>query len=287
MTDPASLTIALGEYDTGWHEPAVSLARATSIISQAAGRGARLVMLPEMCATGFTMESRRWAESPDGESARQLADAARRHGVYVLAGLATARREQCFNSALLFTPEGELASAYDKQRRFGFASEDRAYAAGEAPVVVEVDGVRASLFICYDLRFPELFRAVGPFVDVMLLIANWPTSRRMHWETLTRARAIENQSYFVAVNRLGDADGLSYAGGSIAYDPWGNKLEAQDCDGLRLVSVSEAEVARVRREFPFAPDRRAVPSPIGSFAPGWPLPPRVGKRVIPAMPGPS
>ena len=223
-----------------------------------------------MCATGFTMESGRWAEPPDGESARLLAGAAREHGIHVLAGLATARAGQCYNTALLFTPEGEVSAAYDKQRRFGFAGEDRAYTSGVTPVVADVDGVRVSLFICYDLRFPELFRAIGPYVDAMLLVANWPASRQTHWETLVPARAVENQCYVVAVNRVGEADGLTYAGGSVAYDPWGVPVGAESDDGLRIVSVAPEEVLRVRSRFPFTDDRRSAPAPVGAFAGDWP-----------------
>jgi omega-amidase len=270
MTSAASLTIALGEYDTGWHAPAESVAHATGLIARAAGGGARLVMLPEMCASGFTMESDRWAEAPDGPSATRLAEAASTHGVFVLAGLSTTRGGRHYNSALLFTPEGTLAAAYDKQRRFAFAGEDRAYAAGASSVIVEIDGVRAGLFICYDLRFPELFRAVGPYVDALLLVANWPASRQSHWSTLLPARAVENQAYVVGVNRVGMADDLSYVGGSAAFDPWGDAVETVEQDGVRLVTVTTHEVSRVRSRFPFIDDRRSSAPPVGPFAPDWP-----------------
>jgi omega-amidase len=269
MSLPPSLAVALGEYDTGWHEPVASLARATSLISSSAATGARLVVLPEMCATGFTMDSSRWAEAPRGDSARALAETARRHDIYVLAGLATTRSGKRYNSALLFGPDGRLASAYDKRRRFGFAGEDSAYDPGSTSVTVEVDGLRLSIFICYDLRFPELFREVGPYVDAIALVANWPASRMRHWETLVRARAIENQCYVIAVNRLGTADDLDYIGGSLVCDPWGDNAPTTDHDGVRIATVSASEVSRVRERFPFSPDRRSAAVPFGPFASDW------------------
>ncbi|MBB4638879.1 nitrilase-related carbon-nitrogen hydrolase [Longimicrobium terrae] len=250
----APLRVALGEYDTGWHDPAASLARAAEVVARAAEAGARLVALPEMCTTGFTMESAAQAEALTGPSVAALADLARRHAVHLLAGVSTRRAtadgEAFFNSALLFGPDGELRAEYRKQRLFGYAGEREAYSAGEGPLVVEVDGVKLAVFICYDLRFPELFRAVSPGVDGIVLIANWPAARRPHWDVLVRARAIENQCYFVAVNRTGSGGGLDYDGGSVAYDPWGDPLP-----GL-LADVDPAEVTRVRDRYPFVTDLR-------------------------------
>lgn len=259
-----ALRVALGEYDTGWHDPAGSLARAADVVRRAAEAGAALVALPEMCTTGFTMDSARHAEPVDGASARRLAGLAREHGVHLLAGLATrAERggvEAFYNSALLWGPDGALLAEYRKQRLFAYAGEREAYVAGEAPVAVRVGGVRLAPFICYDLRFPELFRAVGPEVDALVLIANWPAARRAHWDVLVRARAIENQCYVVAVNRVGEGGGLEYDGGSAAYDPWGEQLTGggRAAEAIACADVDAAEVTRVRAAYPFTEDRRSA-----------------------------
>ena len=259
----APLRVALGEYDTGWHDPAASLERAARVVGDAAAAGAGLVMLPEMCATGFTMESERWAEAIDGPSARRLGELAREHGVHLLAGLATREgagaQARFYNSALLFSPAGELAAEYRKQRLFAFAGEHGHYAPGAEPRVVEIAGVRVAPFICYDLRFPELFRAVAPRVDALLLIANWPASRRPHWDALLPARAIENQCAFVAVNRTGQGGGLEYDGGSAAFGPWGERLP-EHRGAVRCVELDPARVARVRAEYPFLADLREPPA---------------------------
>lgn len=250
------LRVALGEYDIGWHAPEISLGRAEAVVRQASRAGADLVMLPEMCTTGFTMEPAAQAEPLDGPSIRRLSAIARGAGIHLLAGVATREGagEGFFNSALLFDSDGEIVAHYRKQKLFVFAEEQRHYSPGEAPVVLEVKGVRIAPFICFDLRYPELFRAVAGEVDAMLLIANWPAARRMHWDALTRARAIENQCYFLAVNRIGQGGGIEYDGGSAAYDPWGEPLGT---GAMQIVELDPERVGEIRRKYPFVEDLRS------------------------------
>ena len=257
------LRIALGEYDIGWHDAAGSLERAEVLVRAAARAGARLVVLPEMCVTGFTMESQRRAEPADGPNIRKLAAIAKANRVWLLAGVATeAARvkatQRAHNSALLFNPSGVLRATYHKQRLFAYGREHRHYAPGRAPLIVKIEGVRLSPFICYDLRFPELFRQVAAKVDGFVVLANWPVSRRPHWDLLVRARAIENLCYMVAVNRTGRGGTQQYNGGSAAYGPWGEPLPtiARKTRGTPvIVEIDPARTAEVRREYPFLDDR--------------------------------
>lgn len=265
------LRAALGEYDTGWHDPASSVRRARDVIAAAARLRARLVVLPEMCTTGFTMEADRWAEllgAKNGAS-EAIAGLAQEHHVWVLAGLALreASPARLVNAAVLFDPNGGVASIYRKQRLFAYSGEHEVYSAGEGPVVATIEGVRLGLFVCYDLRFPELFRAVAPEIDAAIVIANWPERRRPHWDVLTRARAIENQCYVVAVNRTGMGDGVEYDGGSVAYDPWGEPVGIGGSGNApRVVDIDPARVKLVRARYPFLRELEAsrealAPSP--------------------------
>jgi predicted amidohydrolase len=246
------LRVVLGEYDTGWHDPAVSLQRAADLVQRAASHGAHLVALPEMCLSGFTMEPKDHAVGLDSPNVQALGKIAATNSVHVLAGVAAREtvdgREVFQNTALLFGPGGEHAS----------------YEPGDGPATAMVRGVRISLFICYDLRFPELFRAVAPDVDAMFVIANWPAGRRPHWDALLPARAIENQCYVVGVNRPGEAGGLSYNGGSAAYDPWGERLvPTTNTDGAPGYVVLSAErVAEIRTRYPFIRDLVREPSAV-------------------------
>jgi omega-amidase len=253
----STLRVALGEYDVGWQDPELSLTRADAIVRDASARGAQLIVLPEMCATGFTMDAERWAEPLAGDRANRLRAAAREAGVWIIAGLAARDADGAKNAAVVLDPSGDIEAVYYKQKLFGYGGEDRPYQPGDEPVVVSIGGVRLSPFICYDLRFPELFRAVARDVDAVVLIANWPTARRAHWDVLVRARAIENQCYMVAVNRTGEGGGIAYDGGSAAYDPWGESLIATR-SAVPIVEVRTTEVDRVRRKFPFLEDLDSV-----------------------------
>ena len=252
------MRVALGEYDTGWHDADASLARAGDVVRAGAAAGAALVVLPEMCTTGFTMDPEQ-AEPIGGPGVAALGALAAGAGVHLIAGVALREMakggERLVNAAVLVDDAGRPVSIYRKQRVFAYAGEHAVYEAGREPVATTVDGVRLALFICYDLRFPELFRPVAPAVDAMIVIANWPVARRAHWDTLLRARAIENQCYVVGVNRTGAGGGLEFDGGSAAYDPFGEPAAVTRGDA-RTVDIDPARVRAVREEYPFLRDMR-------------------------------
>jgi predicted amidohydrolase len=249
-----NLTVALGEYDIGWHDPALSLERASKIAREAVAAKADLLVLPEMCVTGFTMDAEAFAEPEDGPSVKALSKIAAENKLWVVAGASMRKgKGRYVNSALVFSPDGDLTASYDKQRLFGYAQETEVYSPGDSPCIVDIGGVRTGVFICFDLRFPELFRAVGPDVDAFVLVANWPTARQRHWEVLTQARAVENQCYMIAVNRVGEGGGLEYVGGSAIFDPWGERCDrAVVGSSVRVGEVSTEVVERTRRAFPLA-----------------------------------
>ena len=259
---PAPLRVVLGEFDTGWQDAPVALQRAAGVVERAAQYGADLVVLPEMCTTGFTMESTAYAESLDGRSAARLSALAAKHQVHVLAGLATRAGDAFYNSAVLFGRDGGIEGEYRKQRLFALGGENDSYSEGQEPVVFDIAGVQIAPLICFDLRFPELFRALSPRVDAFVVIANWPSARRIHWEVLTQARAIENQCYVIAVNRRGSAGGADYFGGSVAWGPWGERLTpARNAEWMQVypplrTAIDPAEVSRVRARYPFVADER-------------------------------
>lgn len=256
----AALRVALGEYDTGWHSPEASLARAGDIVRDAAACGARVVVLPEMATSGFTMEPGQ-AVALDAAPVRGLRDIARRHATWVIAGVALAEpgpdaRNACVvNAALAIDPAGTIVTVHRKQRLFAFAGEHEVYTPGTSATTLTIDGVRIALLICYELRFAEVFAAVADEVDCMILIANWPAARRPHWDTLLRARAIENQCAVIGVNRTGTGGGIAYDGGSAAWDAWGDPLPAAEGCQVPVVAVDPGAVADIRARYPFLRDR--------------------------------
>ena len=252
----SSLPVALGEYDLGWHDPARSLREAEKLVIRAAAVGARLVALPEMAPTGFTMEAEQ-AVPLDSPTVDALRGIARRHGVWMVAGVALREgdADRPTNAALAIAPSCDIEAMHRKQRLFAYGREHEHYRAGDAPTVVDIDGVRVALFICYELRCPELFGAVARGADAMVVIANWPAARRAHWDLLLRARAVENQCAVIGVNRTGSGGGLDYDGGSAAWGPWGDPLERVGGGEPAVVRIDAAEVARVRDRYPFLRDR--------------------------------
>lgn len=257
----ATLRVALGEYDIGWQAPEASLASADSLVRDAAACGARLVVLPEMATTGFTMDAAH-ATPLDSPSVRELSAIARRHGVWLIAGIAMRELTDegdgscAVNAALAIDSAGRVVAVHRKQRLFAFAGEHEVYRAGSATTVVAIEGVRVGLFICYELRFAEVFAAAADRCDLMVVIANWPAARRPHWDTLLRARAIENQCAVVGVNRIGEGGGIMYDGGSAAYDAWGDRLPSEGGCGVPVVTVDAAAGAEIRSKYPFLKDRR-------------------------------
>ena len=254
-----SLVVALGEYDIGWHDPAGSLRRADELVAIAAGEGARLVALPEMALTGFTMDAAQ-AVTLDSAPMDALRAIARRRATWLVAGAALreegdASVPRLTNVALAIDPAGSIVAVHRKRRLFAYGGEDAHYRAGSTDTVVDVDGVRLALFVCYELRFPELFGPVAEQCDAMVVIANWPAARRAHWDLLLRARAVESQCAVIGVNRTGSGGGIEYDGGSAAWGPWGDTLETTVADGVRLACVDAGEVARVRERYPFLRDR--------------------------------
>jgi len=254
----SSLIVAALQHDIVWEDPAANFARLAPRIEGAAADGARLVVLSEMYATGFSMDAARIAEPDDGPSCEFLVEQAARLHVWVGGSVPSVapgatRPSNCF---VLASPDGAVYR-YRKIHPFTYAREQEHYRAGAEHVTVDVDGVRVTLFVCYDLRFADEFWACAHDTDCYVVVANWPEPRREHWRTLLRARAIENQAYLVGVNRVGRGGKLEYVGDSSIIDPNGETLaEATGSEAVISAEVDPAHVADVRARFPFLADRR-------------------------------
>jgi predicted amidohydrolase len=247
------------QHDIVWEDPAANFGRLAPRIEAAAADGARLVLMSEMYATGFSMDTDRIAEPEDGPSTEFLVEQAGRHGVWVGGSVpavapGSTRPANCF---VLATPDGTV-HRYRKIHPFSYGGEHEVYDAGAEHVVVDVEGLRVALFVCYDLRFADEFWALAPNVDCYLVPANWPAARREHWRTLLRARAIENQAYVVGVNRVGRGGRLDYAGDSVVVGPFGEILAevAEAVEATLVADLDPAVVAATRARYPFLADRR-------------------------------
>jgi predicted amidohydrolase len=252
------MRIAALQHDIAWEDRETNLARLAPQVDQAVGAGARLVVLTEMFATGFSMSTDRTAEDLDGPIVTWLTDQATRHGVWVAGSLALRDpdRDLPVNALCLVSPDGDL-HRYDKLHPFTYAGEHERFSAGARFVTVDVEGLRVTLFVCYDLRFADEFWSTARDTDVYLVVANWPEARRGHWRALLDARAIENQAYVVGVNRVGEGGQLRYVGDSRIVDPLGEVLvSAAGTETILLADLDPQVVRDARERLPFLPDRR-------------------------------
>ncbi|MEU9973892.1 carbon-nitrogen family hydrolase [Streptomyces sp. NPDC051014] len=234
--------------------------RVTALVREQAG--ADLVVLPELWTTGaFAYEEfATEAEPLEGPTFEAMAKAAGDAGVWLHAGSIPERDPEgpLYNTALVFSPTGELAAAYRKIHRFGFdKGEAVLMGAGQDLVTVRLPETTLGVATCYDLRFPELFRAlVDAGAETMVVSAGWPERRRAHWTLLAKARAVENQAFVLACGTAGTHAGVPQAGHSIVVDPWGEVLaEAGAGEQVLTVDLDPARVAATREQFPALKDR--------------------------------
>jgi predicted amidohydrolase len=211
-----------------------------------------------MFSTGFSMNTDLIAEPAGGPSVQFLIDQARRNDVWVCGSIPEkpAGADRPFNQLVLAAPDGAV-HRYAKIHPFGYGAEHENYAAGDSFLTVDVEGVRCSFFVCYDLRFADEFWPLALDTDCYVVPANWPQSRRAHWSALLRARAIENQAYVVGANRVGEGGGLAYVGDSVIIDPLGEEVaRAGDGECVVMADVDPERVNALRTRFPFLADRR-------------------------------
>lgn len=254
----ARLRVAAIQHDIAWQDSAATHDRLDPLIELAAAGGAGAAVFTEMFATGFAVDADSFAQAPDGPSAMFLRDRARRHGLWLLGSIAVRDpgEDRLRNRFYAVAPDGRVVT-YDKRHPFTFGGEHHRFASGDSTVTFDLDGVRVSPFVCYDLRFADDFWALATTTDLYVVVANWPAPRREHWSTLLRARAIENQAYVVGVNRVGSADGLDYVGDSAIIDPLGNVLTSAWTEQTVLMAdVDTDRVTATRERFPFLADRR-------------------------------
>lgn len=222
------MKVALGQLDMAWEDKEASLEKAQAMVEAAAAGGAEMIVFPEMSLTGFSMNLYQIGEKADESwTVGQMAALAKQYHIAVGFGwsaLPEGEGRKGTNRFTLLDESGNRLGEYCKLHPFRYGGEAEYYEGGDELVTVRFQGRRISLFICYDLRFPDIFQIASREADIFLVIANWPASRREQWITLLKARAIENQAYVVGVNCAGERDGLAYSGDSMAVDALGQML---------------------------------------------------------------
>lgn len=221
---------------------------------------AELVVLPEMFSTGFSMQPEKFAESMDGATIQWMRDVAKTYRIVLTGSLIIEEQGSYYNRLIWMLPNGELGY-YDKRHLFGFAGEDQHYQSGSKRLIASLKGWRIHVQICYDLRFPVWARqqqkeGTDPEYDVLLYVANWPERRSAAWNTLLRARAIENQCYVIGVNRVGyDGNQIHHCGDSQVINPLGEILyQSTNEESIHTQVLDKDLLNEVRNRFPFWKD---------------------------------
>ena len=254
------------QYDIAWEDKPANHAIVDAMLDDAGPPAGGLIVLPEMGDTGFSFNLDRVVDAGgDDLTGRWAAGLASRHASFVLAGdVRLGRNGRGRNRVRLFAPNGDVDGAYEKLHPFSFGREAEFFDGGESLLVTRLGGDRdanapvIAPLICYDLRFPEVFRlAAHRGAEILTCGANWPDTRQHHWRSLLIARAIENQACVIGVNRIGRDPGLSYAGGSIIVGPKGDILaEAGDSAAVLRAELDLSALRSWRAAFPALSDIR-------------------------------
>lgn len=257
------MKIALLQMDVKLGAVKANRDKAVTMMQQAVAGGAKLIVLPELWTTGYRLDLiHELAETADGPTVKMLRTFAAEHGVEILAGSIAEKNDgRVYNSSYAISADGALISHYRKIHLIGLMQEDQFIAPGQKRGEVQFSFGKAGLIICYDLRFTELSRALAlAGCQTLFVPAEWPTVRGRHWTALNIARAIENQMFVIAVNRVGSDDKNVFYGHSMVVDPWGDVLaEATETEEeVILVDVNFGSVAEIRERIPVFRDRRPL-----------------------------
>ncbi len=214
-----------------------------------------LIILPEMFNTGFTMNASTLGEPMDGKTMEWMQSTAQHYDCVVTGSIIISEDDKFYNRLIWMRPDGTY-DHYDKRHLFALGKEHNTYTAGTKRLIVELKGWKICPVICYDLRFPVWLRNNDTAYDLLLVVANWPEKRALHWRTLIPARAVENQSYVIALNRVGhDGNEVYHSGDSMCISPNGDVVYyKRDEEDVYTFSVNAEELVKIRRQLPFLAD---------------------------------
>lgn len=257
------LMVALSQLDIVWEDKQANYAKADCLAQAAFDAGAHLLLLPEMCFTGFSMHTAQTAEDYPYETVTVMKKLSEKYpGLAIGFGFAGRTLSDAVFNCMEVVQDGASLMHYKKLHPFTFGEEGKHFTAGSELTSFSLGSMKLAGFICYDLRFPEVFQISSKECGFIFVIANWPRERALHWRVLLQARAIENQCYIAGVNRIGEGGGLVYEPGSIAFDPLGNPLSGtfhqtgSGEEGFFLVEMDAEAVKQAREGFPLKADRR-------------------------------
>lgn len=254
------IVISLLQLAFEFGKPEWNYQKVKASIEEARARGSDIALIPELWASGYDLANgEKYATRIDEGYFAKVGHLARHHRIMIGCSLLERLDGRFYNTFALFGKDGEIVSLYRKIHLFRLLREEKYLTAGDALVFADTEFGKVGLSICYDLRFPELYRLLAlDGVNLMLNVAEWPASRIQHWDVLLKARAIENQYFIAAVNKTGNSNGVEIGGHSVILDPWGNEIVAAGEEETVLTGeIDLDDVKKARRWIPVFDDRRS------------------------------
>ncbi|MDX4059296.1 nitrilase-related carbon-nitrogen hydrolase [Aliarcobacter skirrowii] len=252
------MKIALVSLNQVWEDKKENLLLCEEYIKKASQRGVDLIVFPEMTLTGFSNNIDLISEKlENSKTIKEFSFLAKRANISIIFGMVIQNKDKALNKAIFLNNSGEVLNHYTKIHPFSFAGEDKFFNAGNKLSTVEFRNLNIGLTICYDLRFPELYSALGKQTDIIINIANWPLKRIEHWNTLLKARAIENQIFVAGINRIGvDGNNLEYIESSNIFDANGEELEFEKYENMKIYSINKNLIKEFKNKFNTTNDRK-------------------------------
>ena len=252
------MKIALAQLDMGFENKDTAMKTSLEMMEKAAAQQADIIVFPEMTLTGFTMSPSTYGETKENSATIAFfQEAAKKYQMAVVFGVIFLADGTARNHSVVLGKDGQILADYAKIHPFSYGAEARYYTGGTQLASCVMRGVPTSPFVCYDLRFPEIFQAASKKSLLLTDIANWPIARISHWQTLLQARALENQCFVVGVNRSGKDKTLTYTGDSMLISPEGEVLaHLTGEDALQVVEIDPAQAEAYRKKFPLKADRK-------------------------------
>ena len=241
-----------------WEDKKENLTLCKAYIKEASDKKGDLIVFPEMTLTGFSTNIKETAEEESrSETIKNFQDLAISFNIAILFGVVVADGEKALNKSVFVDNEGTILAKYSKIHPFSFTGENKYFNAGNKLEQLKFKDATVGLTICYDLRFPELYSAYSKECDIIINIANWPSTRVEHWNTLLKARAIENQVIIIGVNRIGsDANSLEYCESSNVFDADGKELDFEQIDEIKIFEIDKKRTEEFKKNFNTTNDRK-------------------------------
>ena len=253
------MKIGLVQFAPEWENVGKNISKIENLLNKT-DKDFDLLIFPEMTLTGFTMNCERFAEEIDGVGTQLFMHISSALKTNIFAGIIEQNVNQFYNTLVHFDNNGLIKARYRKIHPYSSGQEDKHYTGSDEIVITDIDHINFGLSICYDLRFPELYRFYAKErVEVLINIASWPIPRIEHWQSLLKARAIENQCFMIGVNRVGNDPYNEYNGCSSVIDPMGNNLVMVENDeGIISCEIDISLVKETRDKLPFLHDMKLI-----------------------------